>query len=173
MIGSGGSGKSTFARWLGARVGIGVVHLDRAYWRPGWVETPKDEWRRRVAELVSGDSWVIDGNFGSTLELRIEACDTVIFLDLPRAVCTWRVLKRIVMYRDKGRPDMGEGCPERLDFEFLSWVWNFPSRGRPKVIEVLEKHSHDKRIIRLRSRAEVEKFLAGLNPKDHEVRRTV
>jgi adenylate kinase family enzyme len=161
VIGSGGAGKSTFARRLGARLGLEVIHLDREHWRPGWVETPKDEWRRRVEELAARESWVMDGNYSGTLDVRLAACDAVIFLDLPRALCVWRVLKRIVTYRRGVRPDMAEGCHEQFDFKFIRWVWDYPTRTRPKVLALLEQHSHDKRIVRLRTRAEVEKFLEG------------
>ena len=164
VIGSGGAGKSVFARRLGARLGLEVVHLDRLYWRPGWVETPKEEWRRKVSELAGREAWVMDGNYSGTLDLRLAACDTVVFLDLPRAVCLWRVLKRAVMYRGRPRPDRAEGCREKLNFEFLQWVWGYPTRSRPKVIRLLEEHSRDKRVVRLRSRAEVERFLAA--PED-------
>jgi adenylate kinase family enzyme len=163
VIGSGGAGKSTFARRLGARLGLPVIHLDRAYWHPGWVETPKDEWRRKVEELCAGDSWVMDGNYSGTLDLRLEACDTVVFLDLPRALCTWRVVKRSFTQRRRGRPDMGDGCREKLDWEylkFLAWVWNYSGRSRPKMIAVLKEQGRGKQVISLRSSAEVEKFLA-------------
>src|SRR5690349_18913828 len=94
VIGSGGSGKSTFSRELGRATGIPVIHLDREFWRPGWEETPKDEWNALVAELLAGESWIMDGNFGGTREMRMQAADTIIFLDLPRRVCLYRILKR-------------------------------------------------------------------------------
>jgi adenylate kinase family enzyme len=163
VIGSGGAGKSTFARRLGARLGLPVIHLDANYWKPGWVETPKDEWRRKVERLVEGNAWVIDGNYSGTLDVRLAACDTVVFLDLPRAVCVRRVLKRALKYRGGSRPDMAEGCREQFNLEFLLWIWNYPKRTRPKIIELLERHSVDKRIVRLRSDAEVERFFGGLS----------
>lgn len=161
VIGSGGSGKTTFARRLGEIHGIEVIHLDSKYWRPGWVETPKDEWRRKVEELVAGDAWIIDGNYSGTLGVRLDACDTVIFLDLPRTVCLWRVLKRALAFRNAARPDMAEGCPEKINLAFLWWVWNYPSRTRPKVLERLGETSQGKKIVRLHSRDEVEEFLIG------------
>ncbi|HEX7316793.1 MAG TPA: DNA topology modulation protein [Pyrinomonadaceae bacterium] len=159
VIGSGGAGKSTFARRLGERLGLPVIHLDVCFWRPGWVETPKEEWRQTVEGLCARESWVMDGNFSGTLELRLAACDTVIFLDLPRAVCVWRALKRWLMYRDARRPDMAEGCGEKFDLKFLDWIWNYPSRSRPKVLARIEEHARDKQVITLRSSDEVEKFL--------------
>lgn len=163
VIGSGGSGKSTFARRLGEILGVEVVHLDREHWRPGWVEPPKEVWRSRVERLSGGESWIIDGNYSGTLDVRLAACDTVVFLDLPRSVCLWRVLKRSVTLRGRTRPDMGEGCVEQFDLSYLSflaWVWNYPSRTRPKVFEKIEKHARGKRVVRLRTPASVEQFLA-------------
>ena len=163
VIGSGGAGKSTLARRLGEELGLPVIHLDRAYWRAGWVEPSKDEWRRMVEEMCAGDSWVMDGNYSGTLDVRLAACDTVVFLDLPRTVCTWRIIKRTLRYRGASRPDMGEGCREQFDKDFLVfllWVWNYPRRSRPKVLERLEELSGGKQIYRLRSDAEVEEFLA-------------
>jgi adenylate kinase family enzyme len=160
VIGSGGAGKSTFARRLGARLGLPVIHLDRAYWLAGWVEPPKDEWRVKVEEMCAGERWVLDGNYSGTLDVRLAACDTVIFLDLPRALCTWRVLKRAFVYWNRSRPDVAEGCRENLNWEFLLWVWNYPKRSRPKVLARLEEHASEKQVVTLRSSVEVERFLA-------------
>jgi adenylate kinase family enzyme len=160
VIGPGGSGKSTFATRLGKLLKIDVIHLDQIYWRPGWIETPKPEWRKTVAELLTRHSWIIDGNYSGTLQERIEASDTVIFLDLPRTLCLWRVLKRNVLYRNKQRPDMAEGCAERFNLEFITWVWNYRRRSRPKVIDLLQSKATTKKVIWLRSRLDAEKFLA-------------
>lgn len=161
VIGSGGVGKSTFSARLAAKTGLPLVHLDAVYWRPGWVKTPKDEWGRTVERLVAGDAWLMDGNFGGTLELRLAACDTVIFLDLPRVLCLWRVLMRRLRFRNQGRPDMSPGCPERLNWEFLRWVWTYPNLQRPKVLARLEALRAEKSVVVLRSRREVEEFLAA------------
>jgi adenylate kinase family enzyme len=163
VIGSGGSGKSIFATRLGELLKIEVLHLDKFYWRPGWVETPKAEWLRIVEELLKRDAWIMDGNYSSTLEMRLEACDTVIFLDMARSLCLWRVLKRVLMYRKGRRPDMAEGCHERFDLEFISWVWNYPRRSRPKIVEKLKSNSDSKKIVWLRTRSDVERFLADVS----------
>jgi len=160
VIGSGGAGKSTFATRLGQLLDIEVIHLDKFFWRSGWVESPPDEWVRTVTKLVNRDSWIMDGNYGGTLELRIQRCDTIVFLDLSRLLCVWRIVKRNLRYRRGGRPDMAEGCHEKLDPEFVSWVWNYPRRSRPKVVELIRTHADGKRIVWLRSKAEVKKFLS-------------
>ena len=159
VIGSGGSGKSTFARRLGARTGLPVIHLDSIFWRAGWRETPREEWAARVDELLKRDAWVMDGNYGGTLERRLAACDTVVFLDLPRALCLWRIVARSVRYRGRSRPDMAEGCDERLTWEFMRWVWGYPRTRRPAVLIKFGELGGGKKVFRLRSTREVRRFL--------------
>jgi adenylate kinase family enzyme len=161
VIGSGGAGKSTFAGQLGKLLKIEVLHLDKFYWQPGWIETPKPVWLKTVEELLRRDAWIMDGNYSGTLDIRIEACDTVVFLDMARTLCLWRVLKRAVKYRNQSRPDMAEGCREQLPFEFIVWIWNYPRRTRPKIVRMLESKMRDKRIVWLRSQADVRSFLAA------------
>lgn len=160
VIGSGGSGKSTVAAQLGELLNLEVHHLDKYYWSAGWVESAREEWTRTVTELIDKDSWVIDGNYSGTLKVRLERCDTIVFLDMPRVLCLWRILKRYFLYRNGTRPDMAEGCDENLNLEFVSWVWNYPRHSRPKIVKLLQEHADDKQIFWLRSRNEVKEFLA-------------
>lgn len=159
VIGPGGAGKSTLARQLGRLLDIEVFHLDKFYWHPGWIEMPKPEWLETVEELLRHDAWIMDGNYSGTLDIRLKACDTVIFLDMGRILCLWRVLKRAMMYRNKSRPDMADGCRERLSLEFMLWIWNYSSRTRPKIVQMLESNP-EKKIIWLRSPSDVKRFLA-------------
>jgi adenylate kinase family enzyme len=165
VIGPGGAGKSTFAKRLGELLGIEVKHLDKFYWRAGWTKPANDDWLKTVTELTSGGSWIMDGNFGGTLDLRLRSCDAIVFLDMPRLLCLWRITKRRLLYRNRSRPDITEGCNEKLDLEFVSWVWNYAHRSRPRVIKLLEEHSGSKEIVWLRSNAEVERFFARLTEK--------
>ena len=161
VIGAGGSGKSTFARRIGQLLNIEVIHLDTHYWNPGWVETPKPDWQKTVEELLRRDSWIIDGNYSGTLDLRLKACDTVIFLDMARPICLWRVLKRLVLYRNTVRPDMAVGCHEKFNLRFMHWVWNYPKRTRPKVVKMLREGAGNKKVVWLRTQSEVEEFLTN------------
>lgn len=163
IIGSGGAGKSTLARQLGEILQTEVLHLDKLYWQPNWVQPPKDEWNKTVKDLLKKDSWILDGNFGGTMEMRLEACDTAIFLDFPRIVCLYRILKRWRKYRNTNRPDMTEGCNEKIDLEFLGWIWNFRKITKPRIEKHLLKFENEKNIIRLKSPKEVEEFLTQNN----------
>ena len=160
VIGSGGSGKSTVAAKLGELLNREVNHLDKFFWSSGWVEPPRDEWIKTVTELSDRDSWIMDGNYSGTLELRLQKADTIVFLDLPRVLCMWRIVKRFFLYRNGTRPDMAEGCRENLNLEFVEWVWNYPRRSRPKVVKLLQQHADGKQIFWLRSRSDVKRFLS-------------
>jgi adenylate kinase family enzyme len=162
IIGSGGAGKSTLARRLGEKTGIDVIHLDQLYWKPGWVETDKAEWAEIVRRETEKESWIMDGNFGGTFDLRAAACDTIIYLQFPRLLCLYRVLKRRLTYRGTHRPDVAAGCDEKMDLEFLLWIWNYPKKAKYRKEPVLKKLEGEKKIIRLRSNAEVENFLRDI-----------
>lgn len=159
LIGSGGAGKSTLAKQIAERLDIPVIHLDFHFWNPGWVETPRPEWEKKVTDLLEGQSWVMDGNYGNTAALRMAFADTIIFLDFPRHLCLWRAIKRIIRYYGRTRPDMGHGCPERFDYEFLRWIWNFPKRSRPGLLEIIKKHGTGKQILIFRKPQQVRDFL--------------
>ena len=164
VIGSGGSGKTTFSKELAARTGLPLVHLDQLFWSPGWVAMPDDEWDALIAQVIAGDAWIMDGNYGRTLAVRLEAADTVIFLDMSRLVCTWRIIKRQLRYFGRIRPDSAPGCPERLSWEFVNWVWTYRAKRRPGILQRLDALRATKRIVVLRSDDEVRKFLESVAP---------
>lgn len=118
IIGSGGSGKSTLARKLGEVLHLPVYHLDKLYWQPNWQELPRGAWLRVQQEIFAQPAWTMDGNYGGAMEVRLAAADAVIFLDRPRLLCLWRVFKRFLRYRGRVRPDMTQGCEERLTKNF-------------------------------------------------------
>lgn len=166
IIGAGGAGKSTLARAVGARLGLPVHHLDALHWHAGWVSTPPDAWARAVAALAAEPRWVIDGNYGGTLDVRLAACDTVVFLDLPRLVCLWGAVRRRWRYAGRARPDMAPGCPERLAPEFLWWIWRYPRTRRPGILRRLAALPPGTQVVVLRSRRAVAQWLASLPTRD-------
>ena len=161
IIGCGGSGKSTLARQLGEKTGLPVVHLDKLFWHPGWVESTKEEIDEKIMQAISKPCWIIDGNFNRTMPRRLERCDTVIYLDFSTFACLMGVVKRILTTYGKVRPDMGEGCPERVDLDFLKWVWNFNRNKRQRYYDMLSK-AEGKTICILKNRRQVKRFLEEL-----------
>lgn len=167
IIGSPGAGKSTLARQLGNLLNLKVIHLDQAHWQPGWVETEPLAWRRLITTLVAQSAWIMDGNYGGTFDLRLPVADTIIFLDFPRWLCLGQILKRIWRYRGRSRPDMAPQCPEHLNWEFLWFVWCFPSQNRPKIVQALAVCRSDQTIITCRTPRAVRRFLAQFHPLVH------
>ena len=162
VIGPCGAGKSTLASALSGRLGLPLFHMDQLNWKPGWVESSKDQIRRKLTAITAADRWIIDGTYGGTLSERLARADQVIYLDYPISLCVRRLLTRISTYRGRARPDMTEGCPERFDMAFLFYLirWNSGPRVR------LEKHliGHEDKIIRFQSPVELKRWLDSLCP---------
>ena len=158
IIGCGGAGKSTLARKLGEKTGLPVVHLDKLFWKPGWVEMERDAFDALLRRELAKDKWIMDGNFNRTMPERIARCDTIIYLDFNRVTCLLGVMKRILMTYGTVRPDMGEGCPERIEFEFFKWVWNFNKNKREKYYKLLNEAEGVQTIV-LKNRRMVRKYL--------------
>ena len=161
IIGCGGAGKSTLARQLGEKLNLPVVHLDKLFWRPGWEHISREEFDRLHREALVKDKWIIDGNYDRTMAERVKYCDTIIYLDFSRAACLLGVAKRILTTYGTVRPDMGEGCPERFDREFLKWIWNFNKNNREKTYCLLNE-AEGKETIVLKKRRAVRLFLKTL-----------
>ena len=164
VIGYSGAGKSTLARSLGDRYDIPVLHFDKVHWAPGWQERDWEEAHKIVHEFMEQHQWIIDGNYTKfEYERRLSEADKILLLELPRLVCFLRAWKRFFHYRGQTREDMGEGCPEKMDLEFMRWLlWNGRGGQKKKWLEVgLEKHL-DKVTI-LRSQREIDQYLEGLS----------
>lgn len=161
IIGCPGSGKTTLALALAEKLDLPLVHLDVLGWRGKWEKVPRDEFDALLRDAVAQPRWIIDGNYARTIPLRLERCDTVIYLDFPRTVSTLGVLQRVVTNHGRSRPDMGGDCPERFDPKFLKFAWTFSRENRAKYHAMLDEARHARKVV-LRSRREVAQFLAAL-----------
>jgi adenylate kinase family enzyme len=162
ILGPSGSGKSTVGKRIGRILGIPAVHLDMHYWNPNWVETPRDEWHDKVKELIASESWVMDGNYTSTLKIRADAADTLIFLNMTRRMSFFRIFVRFLKNRGKTRHDVAEGCPEKIDLDFVKWIWEYPRTRKPAILRFFEKLKPSKNVYILRNQREIEEFLKEL-----------
>ena len=155
VIGCPGSGKSTVSRTLHNKTGIPLYHLDMMYWNADKTTVEKSVFLERLSVVLEKDEWIIDGNYGATMELRMEACDTVIFLDYLLDVCLDGIRER----RGKPRSDM-PWIETEEDSEFIEFIKNYNEQQKPKVLELLEKYS-DKNIIIFKGREQADAFLNG------------
>lgn len=160
VVGSGGAGKSTLARRMGAATGLPVIHLDRLFWHPGWVPTPDDEWGLIVEQVAAKERWITDGNYSRTLEKRLVRAEAIVLIDFP----PWRTLPRIWLrtLRNYGKDTQADGCPDHFSWEFTKWVANYRRRSLRRVLAKIEEYAPDTTLYRLRTPRQVEAFLRSL-----------
>lgn len=161
ILGSPGSGKSTLARALGEALGLPVHHLDQVYWTSGWQPRDPEAFLASTEALAAAPRWIIEGNYSVTLPARLERCDLLIVLDMPRPLCMLRVVQRWWQWRGRDRPDLAPGCPEQLDLAFLRWTWDYPSRAQTAKL-ALQRLRPDQRGVCLRSPHAVARLLQRL-----------
>lgn len=160
IIGSAGSGKTTFAIKLSEIINLPIIHLDKEYWLPNWEKPDHNEWVKKVDSLLNQECFIMDGNYRSTMEQRLNRADMVIFLDYKRGTCVRSAFKRMIKNKKKQRFDLADGCIEKIDFSFLKWVWDFPKKYRPEIVEKLNKLKIP--VVIFKSRKESEIFLNKL-----------
>ena len=157
VIGCPGSGKTTFAKKLGKAIGLPIYHLDAIWHKPDKTHIPREEFDLRQEEIFATEAWIIDGNYRRTMEMRVNACDTVILFDLPTEVCIEGAMARV----GKFRSDM-PWIESELDPEFRSEIERFSGKVLPEIYEILERYKNDKKIIIFKSRDNADEFLINI-----------
>ena len=160
IIGCPGSGKSRLSKILAKKLNLPLVHLDKLFWKPNWQSVSKEQFKELLLEELEKPCWILDGNFWSTLELRLKYADHVILMNYPTVTCILRVLKRVIKNRGKSREDMTEGCNEKLDIEFLKYVRKFKKTRLPQMKKVLSQSNVP--VIEIKNDRELKKFLNNL-----------
>ena len=160
VIGCPGSGKSVFSRALHEITGIPLFHLDRMYWNPDRTKADQAVFQKRLSDTIQKNEWILDGNYNASIEIRLQACDTVFFLDYPLHICLHGVRER----RGKARSDMPWTEQEgEEDAAFIAFIKNYHSQSRPKVMDLLDTYSH-KNIHIFKNRTQAEAFLTHTIP---------
>ena len=159
ILGCPGSGKSTAAKRLAKKINIPVVHLDKLFWRDGWMNVSREEFDALLEDEMKKDAWIIDGNYSRTVAWRLQCADTAIFFDYPTYICLWRVIKRVFLKYGVSRSDMGGNCPEKIDLEFLNYVARFRRTQRGKMLELLSA-AKDVNVIIIKNIQQFKKFEA-------------
>ncbi len=162
IIGSSGSGKTTLALKMSEKLSLPLIHLDYHFWKANWEASSDKEWRNKLEKLVKEDKWILDGNFTSSLDIRLNRADTIVFVDLPRFTRMYRVIKRWCQNRKRNRADLPPGCKEKIDMKLLKSVWYFGKKRKPEIIKLLEQHKVNKNIFILNSSSEIEQFIKKL-----------
>lgn len=163
VIGCSGSGKSTLSQKLHRILQLPIIHLDRYYWQANWQATEQEAWDQKVTEFALTDRWIIDGNYSRTLDIRIERADVIVFLDMPRWLCMYRIVKRRIQYHGRTRPDLNKDCPEKLDIGFLKWVWDYRKRNRVKTLEKLKQVKQHQKVVIIRNKKQLEELVEQLS----------
>ncbi|MBB4120452.1 AAA family ATPase [Martelella radicis] len=161
VIGCSGSGKSTLSRRLCARFDLPYVSMDRdIFWLPGWVMRERSDIIAKVEKFAAGSDWVFDGNNTETMPARLLRADLVLWLAPPRRVSLWGAMKRIAGSYGEVRADMAPGCPERIDFAFLRYIWNFNQVTAPRLLQMIELKGGRVPVCMLKSHREMNELLA-------------
>lgn len=169
IIGCGGSGKSHLARQVGAALDLPVTHLDALYYDEAWNPLPKDQFAHLQRDLVAAPTWVIDGNYASSLPIRLAAADTVVFLDLPAATCLWGVAQRRL--RQRGGQDKAIGVYDRITTDFLRYVRDYRRTMRPRVSALIDQHAGHADVVVLSSRRAIRRWaMQGVMARVQSVR---
>jgi adenylate kinase family enzyme len=160
VIGCSGGGKSTLALSLCERFGLDYISIDRdIHWLPGWVERNKDERRVRIIERVAAERWVMDGTNTSTFDIRVPRSDMVIWVRMPRFLCLWGAVSRWFKFIGRTRPEMAPGCVEKIDIEFLHFIWTYEQKYVPRIKAALERHGPHVPVLELKSRRQMRELL--------------
>lgn len=168
ITGGPGSGKSTLARHLGGITGLPVYHMDHIHWTSGWVERSRAEKTAMTEAVHAKDKWILEGGHSATYQSRIARADTFIWLDLPVSLRLWRVCKRTFKFLGQSRPDLPEGCVERLNadtLEFAKFIWRTRKTSRAKLAALKETARRDLHVHHLRSLAEIKAFYCEVSQR--------
>lgn len=156
ICGCGGSGKSALARELGQRLNVPVTHLDMEFYDEDWNPLDQEAFAARQRALVAEPAWILDGNYASTMPIRLKAADTVVFLDLPARTCLWGILQRRRQHR--GTDALSRHLRGRLTWGFVKYIVGYRRTMRPRVEALIAEHATGA-VLTLRSRRQVRKFL--------------
>lgn len=165
VVGCGGSGKTHLARQLAGVLDLPLTHLDGVYYDAEWHVLPQKEFAECQRELVRQNRWVIEGNYASTLPIRLAAADTVLFLDLPAVTCLLGVLQRRWRYR--GGQHGNDGVFDRITPSFVRYIWGYRRSMRPRVQRLITEHGDHAELITLRSRTQATWWLGALRTSAH------
>lgn len=160
VVGCSGGGKSTLSQKLAGNFGLRYISMDREiFWLPGWQARARDEQRQRIAAIITEERWLMDGSNPSSFDIRLPRSHIVLWVRMPRWLCLWGAVSRAIKGYGKARPEMAEGCPERIDIDFLRYIWNFEHRHAPIFEQNFALYGPDVPVFQLKSRKQFRRLL--------------
>lgn len=160
VIGVSGGGKSTLSQKIAERLSLTYISFDRdIFWMPGWKERPRTEQREIIVEMVAKERWIMDGSNPSSFDLRLPRADLIIWMRISRLVCIWSVLKRWIKFFGRTRPEMAPGCMEKIDWEFVRFIWTYDQKFAPRFMAGIATHGPEVPILQLKSRRQARELL--------------
>jgi adenylate kinase family enzyme len=160
VVGCSGGGKSTLSQKIATRFGLPYVSIDRdVLWLPGWVQRDKLEQRSIVAEKILSERWIMDGTNPSSFDIRLPRTDVVIWVRMPRLLCIWGAISRWFKWIGRTRPEMAPGCPEKVEWQFLKFIWTFEEKFAPRIMTGLAQHGPEVPVLQLTSRRQMRALL--------------
>ncbi|ARQ10062.1 ATP-binding domain-containing protein [Rhizobium etli] len=160
VVGCSGGGKSTLSQKIARQFGLCYISLDRdVFWLPGWVARDRVEQRNIIARRILEERWIMDGTNPSSLDIRLPRTDFVIWVRMPRLLCIWGAISRWAKWIGRTRPEMARGCIEKVDLEFLRYIWTFEEKFAPRLAAGIAEHGSDVPVLQLKSRRQMRELL--------------
>lgn len=167
VVGCSGGGKTTLSQKLARNFGLRYISMDRdVFWLPGWQARPREEQRQRIATIITEERWLMDGSNPSSFDIRLPRSHIVLWVRMPRWLCLWGAVSRAIKGYGKARPEMAEGCPERIDIDFLRYIWNFERRHTSIFEQNFALYGPDVPVFQLKSRKQFRRLLDLLRIED-------
>jgi adenylate kinase family enzyme len=163
VLGPSGAGKTHFTVRLSALLGLEAVHLDAHFWKPGWISTPQAEWRGKVTALAGRESWIMDGTYESTLDVRIPRADAVILIEDRRWTCLFRALRRRIVADREVRPDAPPG--QKFDGAFLRYIWKYSQATKPIIMQELQRRGPGMLTVALHGQRDIRRLIRGIESR--------
>ncbi len=162
IVGCSGSGKTTLAEHLSQITGLRIIYMDHIYWKPSWDLRSQEEITALITKEIEHVGWICEGNNAQTFSLRVPKARMLIWLDLPRRTCLWRVIKRTLKYYGRTRTNSPQGCPERFDWDFFKLIWSYNKVSRPGLEKLYLETEGQLDRYHLRSAQEVDQFIKAM-----------
>ena len=160
VVGCSGGGKSTLSLKIAERFGLSYISLDRdVRWLPGWMQRDRVEQRNIIASRILEDRWIMDGTSPSTFDIRLPRTEVVVWVRMPRLLCIWGAISRWAKWIGRTRPEMAPGCIEKVDWEFLRFIWTFEEKFAPRIVAGIAEHGPDVPVLQLKSRRQMRELL--------------